>query len=180
VSSRAPEGLTSGPTNSDPPASERLRRFLLVERVSGELVRPGSPTPTVALAAAALGVAESAIVKSIVLQHRKDASRVCVAIVPGHARVSASRVAEALGEAQLRLARPAVALTATGFAVGGIPPVGHRRRLPVVVDHSVMAESEVFGGGGDEDHMLRITPAEIVRLTRAVVAPIVDSSRVAP
>lgn len=140
--------------------------------VAAEMVRPGSEMPTVPLAAAALGVEPGRIVKSIVFCHKKDKSRACLAIAPGDGRVQITKVARALGLSQLKLASPETALQATGYAVGGVPPVGHLRALPVVLDASVVGLDVVYGGGGDEWHMLRITPAEILRLTGAVVADI--------
>lgn len=149
-----------------------LSDYLASGAAAGDLVRPGREMPTVALAAAALGVEPGCIVKSIVFRHKKDKSRACLAIAPGDGRVQPAKVARALGLSQLKLASAEAALDATGYAVGGIPPVGHARPLPVVIDASVLERDEVYGGGGDEWHMLRITPAEIVRVTGAVVADI--------
>jgi prolyl-tRNA editing enzyme YbaK/EbsC (Cys-tRNA(Pro) deacylase) len=58
----------------------------------------------------------------------------------------------------------------TGFEIGGVPPIGHISRVPIVVDRSVLEHDLVYGGGGDEGHMLEITPKDIVRLTNALVA----------
>lgn len=149
-----------------------LKAFLREEGVEATLVEPGAAMPTVALAAAGLGVAPERIVKSIVFQHKRDPTRVCLAIVPGDARVHPAKVARAVGLMPLKLASPGVTLAATGYAVGGVPPVGHRHALPVAIDASVMRHETVFGGGGDERSMLRIAPAEIRRLTRGVVADI--------
>lgn len=152
-----------------------LADFLAQCAVAGELVRPGGEMPTVARAASALGVEAGRIVKSIVFCHKKDASRACLAVAPGDGRVQLTKVARALGLAQLKLASPDAALAATGYPVGGIPPVGHVRALPVVLDASLAGLDEVFGGGGDLWHMLRISPAEIVRATGAIVADILVS-----
>lgn len=145
-----------------------------VERMApgSELVAPGGDMPTVPLAAAALGVDVGRIVKSIVFQHKKDARQVCLAIVAGETRVHPGKVGRAVGIGQLKLASAETTLAASGYAVGGVPPVGHPPGLRVVVDSGVLRHDFVYGGGGDEHHMLRIAPGEIVRLTGAVVAPI--------
>lgn len=155
-----------------------LVAFLARGAVTAELVRPGAPMPTVADAAAALGVAPEQVVKSIVFRHKKDPERACLAIAPGEGRVQINKVARALGLAQLKLASPENALAATGYAVGGIPPVGHVRELPVVIDARALRHDVVYGGGGDHWHMLKIAPAEIVRLTGAVSADILDADAV--
>jgi Cys-tRNA(Pro) deacylase len=157
---------------ADTDSGNPLEAFLQRHGVAATLVEPGGLMPTVPQAAAALGVEPAQIVKSIVFEHKKDSTRVCLAIVPGDARVHPPKVARAVGLAQLKLASPATTLAATGYPVGGVPPVGHRNALPVVVDPSVLRFASVFGGGGDERHMLRISPGEICRLTNAVVAGI--------
>jgi argininosuccinate lyase len=150
-----------------------LQEFLHVRDVAGAaLIETGKDMPTVPRAAEALGVAPEQVVKSIVLQHKKDPNRVCLAVLCGEARADLAKVARAAGLTQLKLASPATTLAATGYAVGGVPPVGHHKALPVVLDSRVMDHAVVFGGGGDERHMLRISPGEIRRLTNAVVADI--------
>ncbi len=168
---KACEGMSEASVNP-------LVAFLARGPVAAELVRPGGPMPTVADAAAALRVAPEQVVKSIVFRHKKDPGRACLAIAPGEGRVQIQKVARALGLAQLKLASPENALEATGYAVGGIPPVGHVRALPVVIDTRALRHDVVYGGGGDLWHMLKIAPAEIVRLTGAVAADILDGGEV--
>ncbi|WP_224250214.1 YbaK/EbsC family protein [Hyalangium gracile] len=160
--------------------SERLRRYLEGQQVQASLIKPGSEMPTVPLAAAALGVAPAQIVKTIALEGKKDPSRVCVAIATGDIRIAITKVAAALQLTQLKLAAPETVLRVIGYAVGGVPPVGHVTRVPIVVDQRVLQYDIVFGGGGDEHHMLRITPQEIVRLTGAVVADVANDSEPPP
>ena len=97
---------------------------------------------------------------------------VAVAIVTGDARVDRGRVAAELGLPTLKLASSTTVSTVIGYEVGGVPPVAHATSVPIVVDRAVFAHSLVYGGGGDEFHMLEITPAEILRLTGARVADV--------
>jgi Cys-tRNA(Pro) deacylase len=161
-----------GPLHSENEGSRRIGAYLSAEKVDASLVATGVDMPTVPVAAAALGVHEARVVKSIVFQGKKDSSRVVLAIACGDTRVASSKVAAALGTAPLKLATPETVLSVTGYAVGGVPPIGHVNRVPVVVDVNVLAHDTVYGGGGDEQHMLRISPREIVRLAGAVVADI--------
>jgi prolyl-tRNA editing enzyme YbaK/EbsC (Cys-tRNA(Pro) deacylase) len=55
-----------------------------------------------------------------------------------------------------------------------MPPFGHRRRLATLVDSAVTTQDLVFGGGGDVDAMLRLTPAELLRVTAAQVAGVAE------
>jgi prolyl-tRNA editing enzyme YbaK/EbsC (Cys-tRNA(Pro) deacylase) len=150
-----------------------LAEFIRAHRLDAELVAPGVPTPTVALAAAALGVPPERIFKSILFQARDGACALTIAC--GNARVDPTRLEAVTGLARLRLASPAVALAVTGYPAGGTPPVGHREWLPVVVDTAVAAQAWGWAGGGREELMVRIATADIVRLTGARVAGIVKA-----
>jgi Cys-tRNA(Pro) deacylase len=150
---------------------ERLIAFVIEQGVEATLLAPNAEMPTVPLAAAALGVTADQIVKTIVFEGKK-ANCVGVAIVPGDVRVDRARVAAVLGLPTLRLADAETVKRTIGFEVGGVPPVGHLTRVPVVVDVRVLDHTAVYGGGGDEHHMLQIAPGDIVRLTNAVVADV--------
>ena len=84
-------------------------------------------------------------------------------------------MATALAVGRLRLAPAEVVKEATGYRAGGVPPIGHRQPLQVVIDRRVFDHDMVYGGGGDEWHMLRLEPQVIQRLTGARVADVVES-----
>ena len=160
--------------------SSRLADYLKTTDVEATLVRCDTATPTVVRAAATLGVSASAIVKSIVFEHRQEPRGACLAIVPGDCRVSRAKVATALAVGRLRLAPAEVVKEATGYRAGGVPPIGHRQPLQVVIDRRVFDHDVVYGGGGDEWHMLRLEPRVIQRLTGARVADVVEESTADP
>ncbi len=151
---------------------ERLRTYLVDAGSEAEIVEPPADASTVAAAAQALGVLPSQIVKSLLFQSRRG--DVVLVVAGGGHRVNRHRLAEVAGLGHLKLASPATVLESTGFAVGGMPPVGHSSSLQVIVDQSVLDETVVFGGGGRSDLLIRIDPDEIVRLTGATVADVAD------
>jgi Cys-tRNA(Pro)/Cys-tRNA(Cys) deacylase len=151
--------------------SEDLRQYLFDNNVDAAFLAPGLPMPTVALAAEAIGVAEERIVKSLLFRDRQG--RLTLAIVSGTARVDRQRLARAAGLDAPRLADARLVLEATGYQVGGVPPVGHRTVLPVIMDRCATELDMVYGGGGSEDLLLRIRPTDILRLTDGTVAEIV-------
>lgn len=155
---------------SDP--LDRLRRYLDTVRSDAEIVTPPADASTVTAAAEALGVHPSQIVKSLLFQNRRG--DVVLAVASGGFRVDRRRLADLIGAGHLKLAAPATVLAVSGYAVGGMPPVGHATPLNVVVDCAVLSQSIVFGGGGRSDLLLRIRPDEIVRLTGATVASVAD------
>jgi prolyl-tRNA editing enzyme YbaK/EbsC (Cys-tRNA(Pro) deacylase) len=132
---------------------------------------PATETPTVPLAAAALGVPASQIVKTVVLEGRREPC-VAVAVVPGDRRVDVDKVSAVLRLPALRLARPDTVRRVTGFAVGGVPPIGHATPVAITVDRRVADHEVVYGGGGDHLHMWRIATAEILRVGGAELAAV--------
>ncbi len=156
------------------PESAALAAYLREWRVDAELLAPGADTSTVPAAAAALGVPERQIVKSLLFEGKGGA--LVLVIARGTARVDRQKLSAVTGLRQPRLASPEVVRRATGFLPGGMPPVGHASPLRVVLDRRVLDEPVVFGGGGRSDTMLRIRPQDIARLTRATVADVADEA----
>jgi Cys-tRNA(Pro) deacylase len=136
--------------------------------IDAEIVLPDAATPTVQAAAAALGVDESQILKSLLFVDGDG--RVFLAIASGTARVNRERLAEIVGAERVRLAPPQLVLEHTGYPAGGVAPVAHATPIPVVIDRGVLDLAVAFAGGGTEAALLRISPQEIVRLTGAVIA----------
>jgi prolyl-tRNA editing enzyme YbaK/EbsC (Cys-tRNA(Pro) deacylase) len=89
----------------------------------------------------------------------------------GVAKVERRKVAARLGvgRKKIRFASAEQALEITGYVVGSMPPFGHRHKLPTFVDPAINTLPVIFGGGGETDAMLRLTPAELLRVTGAEV-----------
>lgn len=151
-------------------ATDRLLRRLLELGVAADAIAPGVPMPTVASAAAAAGVPEREIVKSLLFTDRDGG--LVMAVANGTGRVDRHRLAESVGCGPLSMADAATVLRATGYVAGGVAPVFHAEPFPVVIDTGVMAEAVVHCGSGSEDVLLRMSPADIARLSGAVVADI--------
>ncbi len=154
----------------DAPALD-LQDFIRAQGLDAEIVSPGAEMPTVDAAAAALGVPPERIFKSILFQARDGAC--AMAIACGKARVDVKKLEALTGLAGLRLASPEVALRVTGYPAGGTPPVGHRERIPIVVDRRAAAQPWGWAGGGRKELMVRIASADIVRLNGAILGDVV-------
>jgi Cys-tRNA(Pro)/Cys-tRNA(Cys) deacylase len=85
--------------------------------------------------------------------------------------VDRKKIAFATGRQGWKMAAPDTALGATGFATGGTPPVGpgYGTRFGVLIDRATLIQPVVYGGGGHEALLLRLTPGDIQRLTRAEI-----------
>lgn len=149
---------------------DNVAAFLKHSSIDGELIILDVPTPTVAAAAQAVGVSPEQIVKSVVIL--ADLSPLLV-VANGLARIDTKQLADYLGIARkrIKLADAATVLELTGFHVGGVPPFAHRTQLRTLIASDVLTQTEVYAGGGSVQALVRITPAEILRVTAAEVLP---------
>ena len=95
-----------------------------------------------------------------------------VGVVPASAQLDLKALAAAAGGKKAAMADAAAAERATGYVVGGISPIGQRRRLPVVVDASALQFPTVYCSGGRRGLEIELTPADLVRAANATVARI--------
>ena len=98
------------------------------------------------------------------------AGRLAVVVVPVPARADLKACAHALEVRRAELAAPRDAERATGYVVGGISPLGQRRRLPTVVDAGALEHRSVLVSAGQRGVEVELDPADLVRLTAAVTA----------
>lgn len=120
-------------------------------------------------AAAALGVETSRMFKTLVT--RVD-DALTVAVVPVSGELDMKALARAVGGKRAVMAEAADAEKATGYVVGGISPLGHRRRLPVVVDASAAAQETIYVNAGRRGLQLELTAADLLRAARATMAEV--------
>lgn len=95
-----------------------------------------------------------------------------VAVLPVDRRLDQKRLATAVGAKKARLADPVAAERATGYPVGGISPLGQRRRLPTVVDRSARDLETIHVNGGRRGLEVALAPSDLATLTNATVAAI--------
>jgi prolyl-tRNA editing enzyme YbaK/EbsC (Cys-tRNA(Pro) deacylase) len=151
-----------------------LAEFLGATGVAGEILRLPEHTPTVESAARALGTTVERIAKSVLFL-MGEASVPVVVVANGTLRVDYKRVADHLGVSRrrLRLAGAEEVLAITGYPVGAVPPLGYPCPVRTLVEARLLAQPEVYAGGGAIDALMRITPAELVRATQAEVVEVV-------
>jgi Cys-tRNA(Pro)/Cys-tRNA(Cys) deacylase len=95
-----------------------------------------------------------------------------VAVVPVSGQLDLKALAAALGGKRAAMADPAVAERTTGYVVGGISPIGQRKRLRTVVDETATNRPAVYVSGGRRGVDLGLDPADLVRVLDAQVARI--------
>ena len=162
-----------------------LQRYITEHAICAELIRDLGETPTVPAAAAALGVGTDQIIKTLLfLVERGDgAPQPVVVISHGTRRVDKGQLALwcGVGKKRVTLAPAQAVLDLLGYPAGGVPPFGHcgasGRAAATVLDASVMRLEEhsggvIFGGGGDDRTMLRLTVEELRRVVQPEVVAV--------
>ena len=151
-------------SNQPPLTSTDLQRFIDDHQIEATILSMAEHTPTVPDAARALDVETDQIIKTLVFVVNDEPVLV---INNGLARVDRRKVAARLnvGRKRVKFADAERALEITGFVVGSMPPFGHRQKLRTFIDPAVTEFDVIFGGGGEIDAMLRLTPAELLRVT---------------
>ena len=124
-------------------------------------------------AAAALGVDPRRMFKTLVASVD---GRLAVAIVPVAGEVDLKALADALGGRRAEMAAPSEAERATGYVIGGISPIGQKRRLPAVLDASASTFETVLVSAGRRGLQVELAPADLARITGAALAAIARAS----
>jgi prolyl-tRNA editing enzyme YbaK/EbsC (Cys-tRNA(Pro) deacylase) len=132
-----------------------------------EVQRFPEGTRTAADAARAVGCDVAQIVKSLVFV--ADGEPV-IALVSGADRLDPGRLAAALGATAVRRAHGEEARAATGFAIGGVPPIGHARALTILMDERLLAHDLVWAAAGLPDAVFKAPPGELQVAAGARVA----------
>ncbi|HEX2137899.1 MAG TPA: YbaK/EbsC family protein [Microvirga sp.] len=129
-------------------------------------------TRTAADAAAAIGCTVGQIAKSLVFR-TLGSDRPVLIVASGPNRVSEAKAARVVGEpigrADARYVRDR-----TGFAIGGVPPVGHAQALTTVVDRSLSAFDAIWAAAGTPQAVFRLSFDDLVRLTGGTVADVTE------
>jgi len=120
-------------------------------------------------AAEALGLEPAQVFKTLVLSVD---GRLVVGVVPVTGQLDLKAVAAAVGGKRAVLADPSEAERATGYVVGGISPVGQRRKHPTVIDEVAVSFETVYVSGGRRGLDLGLAPGDLVRVTNATLARI--------
>jgi len=120
-------------------------------------------------AAEALGIEPDRVFKTLLADVD---GRLVVGVVPVTGKLDLKALAAAVGGKKAAMADPAVAERRTGYVVGGISPVGQKTAHPTVLDETVDLWDTVFVSGGRRGFDIELSPADLARVTSAVVAAI--------
>jgi prolyl-tRNA editing enzyme YbaK/EbsC (Cys-tRNA(Pro) deacylase) len=139
-----------------------------------EIRRMGSSTRTAEEAARECGCGVDQIVKSLVF--RGEASgRLYLFLLPGSSLLDPDKAAQLAGEALVR-ADPRQIREVTGFAIGGVSPIGHLTKIPTYADAGLLAHERVWAAAGAHDAVFEAEPRALVAAASATIADLTSSA----
>ncbi len=151
-------------------AAQSVQDVLRAKGLETRVVELSSSTRTAEDAARSIGCGVGQIVKSLVFRTR-ETGRAILVLASGVNRVNekavAGHVGEKIGKADAEFAREA-----TGFAIGGIPPVGHVRAIETFIDEDLLAYDEVWAAAGTPNAVFCLKSSELQGLTGGTVISI--------
>jgi prolyl-tRNA editing enzyme YbaK/EbsC (Cys-tRNA(Pro) deacylase) len=154
-------------------ATDRVRAALAVHGIVTEVQELAESTRTAEEAARACGVDVAQIVKSLVFV---AAGEPILVLVSGGNRADEERLAALVG-GSVRRADALTVRDATGFAIGGVPPIGHARSLRTFIDRDLLGYGRLIAAAGTPRTVVPLTPAELCRITAGQVADLKQAGR---
>ena len=132
-----------------------------------QVVESEHPTRTAKEAAQAVGCRVGQIAKSLVFRGAQSGCAVLV-IASGANRVDEGKLASEVGEP---VEKPDAEFVRerTGFAIGGVPPLGHREPLPALIDEDLLKHEEIWAAAGNPNALFRLAPADLLAMTQGRV-----------
>lgn len=141
----------------------RVKAALAAHGLDDTIQEFSASTRTSAEAAAAIGCTVAQIAKSLIFMGR-ETGRPILVMASGINRVDEQKLAAAVGE-KVRKPDATWVRDTTGFAIGGVAPVGHLTPLQVVIDQDLMALDPLWAAAGQPNAVFRLTAKDLVRIT---------------
>lgn len=147
------------------PTARRTQQLLAERGIATTVVEFEQPTRTSAEAAAAIGCTVAEIAKSIVFKGKQSGQAILV-VASGDNRVCERKVAERIGE-KLGRADADFVRNATGYAIGGVAPLGHVQPVRLLLDGDLRRFARIWAAGGTPFSVFPLTPEQLQQLTGA-------------
>jgi prolyl-tRNA editing enzyme YbaK/EbsC (Cys-tRNA(Pro) deacylase) len=153
------------------PAAARVQQILAKQGLTTNVIEFAETTRTSAEAAAQIGCSVAEIAKSLVFR-AKPSGRPVLVIASGVNRVSERSIEALIGE-KIGKADADFVRDKTGYAIGGVAPVGHDSAMPTFIDEDLLKSEMIWAAAGTPFAVFCLTPVDLVRLTGGQVVKIV-------
>ena len=151
-------------------SAKKIQDALTAMGATGKVVELPASTRTSAEAAAAIGCSIKQIAKSIIFRSVATGRPVMV-IASGPNRVNEEKIRGIIGEG-IEKADAEFVKKATGFAIGGIPPIGHAEPIITIIDEDLLKLDEIWAAAGTPNAVFNLNPAHLGQMTGGTVMPI--------
>jgi prolyl-tRNA editing enzyme YbaK/EbsC (Cys-tRNA(Pro) deacylase) len=151
-------------------SNRRIQQLVSELGMDIDVVTLPATTRTAVDAASAIGCPVEQIAKSILFRTVKERKPVMV-VASGVNRVNEARIAEIVGEA-IEKADADYVREKSGFAIGGVPPIGHPERILTIVDEDLLMQGEMWAAAGTPNSVFKLSAARLLELTDATTTRI--------
>ena len=152
------------------PSAQKVQDALKALGFPNEVMELRTSTRTSAEAAQTVGCQVGQIAKSIIFR-RKQRDQPILVITSGSNRVNEKRIEELISE-RLGKADADYVRKNTGFAIGGVPPVGHLEKLDIFIDEDLLQYEEIWAAAGSPNAVFKLTPSDLIKMTGGRVVSI--------
>ena len=148
-------------------SAQKVQKALQARGLNCEVVQMQKTTRTAKDAAQAVGCEVGQIVKSLIFKG-KQSRKPFLVVASGANRVNEKVLARQISE-PVKMADPEFVREKTGFAIGGVPPVGHLSPLIIFIDEDLLQYEEIWAAAGTPHAVFKLTPAELKTITNGTV-----------
>src|SRR5579859_512062 len=145
------------------PSAQRVQNLLKERGFSAQVVELPDSTRTAVEAANAIGCTVAQIVKSLIFRGKQSDTAI-LAVASGTNRVDEKRLRELAGETIEKASADFVRMH-TGFAIGGVPPLGHSQPLKTFIDEDLLQYDEIWAAAGTPHAVFQLTPKDLQAMT---------------
>ncbi len=148
-------------------SAKKVQAALKAHNLSCEVVQMKDTTRSAADAARAVGCEVGQIVKSLIFEGENSHQPILVT-TSGANRVNEQAIANNVSE-PVKMATPDYVRQMTGFAIGGVAPVGHDRPLKIFIDEDLLQYDEIWAAAGTPHAVFKLTPGDLKTITAGTV-----------